>query len=366
MVLIVISIVYFAYAVLLMGAVRGINIKNLQDCSANNFKAKFSILIPFRNESHNLKQLVDSLNNLNYNFNCFELILINDHSTDNFEHGLQHLNKEFNFQLLQLTNKHGKKNAILKGIDEAKFEYIITIDADCLIPENLLSSYASLIAKKDYDLIIGSVVLSSSNSLIEKFQFLDFLAMQGVGLGWAKIHQAFLCSGANLCYKKSVFKELDPFKNNLSIASGDDLFTLMAFKKNKAKIGTNLDAVVIAKSQPTLKSLFAQRRRWLSKNSSIKDVFFNITAILVFLCNFSLIILSICSFIDLAYLEFLFVFFVIKFILDYFLLYQISYRLNTVICWRNVLKMSFLYPFLLVFIFLSNFIQLNEWKNRKI
>ena len=51
-------------------------------------KAKFSILIPFRNEEENLITLLNSLKNLDYPPSCFEVILINDFSTDNSKNSI--------------------------------------------------------------------------------------------------------------------------------------------------------------------------------------------------------------------------------------------------------------------------------------
>ena len=367
MVLIIISIIFLAYASLIVGAIIGINKKTVIAEELNSSPTKFSVLIPFRNEASNLKNLILSLNNIDYNKTAFELIFINDHSTDCFENNFSHLKKQLNHKLLYLaSNIEGKKNAILEGLKLAKHDYIITLDADCIVPENILSSYNFIIKNEAYDMIVGSVMLTSSNQLVEKFQYLDYLAMQGVGLGWANLNQPFLCSGANLCYKKSVFKKLNPFEGNLKVASGDDLFTLVKFKKAKMKIGTNLKAVVLSSSQSSWKSLFSQRKRWLSKNSLITDSFFKLASGIVFFTNLSLLLLVFLCFIDLTYLEYLFIFFALKFILDYTLMYQTGYKFNTELCWKDVIKISLIYPSLLVIIFLVNFSNNNIWKNRNI
>ena len=48
-------------------------------------KKSFSIVIPFRNEAINLPVLLDSLSSLNYPTYLFEILFINDDSTDNFK-----------------------------------------------------------------------------------------------------------------------------------------------------------------------------------------------------------------------------------------------------------------------------------------
>ena len=84
-------------------------------------KAKFSILIPFRNEEENLITLLISLKNLDYPTSYFEVILINDFSTDDSKNIIEHYcitNAIKNFSIIsnQKSNKSPKKTALLEGV----------------------------------------------------------------------------------------------------------------------------------------------------------------------------------------------------------------------------------------------------------
>jgi hypothetical protein len=57
------------------------------------------------------------------------------------------------------------------------------------------------------------------------FQQLDLVSLQGATIGSFGIGKGFMCNGANLAYKKSLFQELNGFRND-TIASGDDVFLL--------------------------------------------------------------------------------------------------------------------------------------------
>jgi hypothetical protein len=52
------------------------------------------------------------------------------------------------------------------------------------------------------------------------------LSLQGATIGSFGIGKGFMCNGANLAYKKSLFQELNGFQGNDTIASGDDVFLL--------------------------------------------------------------------------------------------------------------------------------------------
>ena len=67
------------------------------------------------------------------------------------------------------------------------------------------------------------------HSFLENFQLLDFLSLQAATLGGFGIKKPFLCNGANLAYKKTVFTKLNGFQGNENIASGDDIFLFEKF-----------------------------------------------------------------------------------------------------------------------------------------
>ena len=83
-----------------------------------------------------------------------------------------------------------------------------------------------------------------------------------------------MCNGANLAYKKTVFYEVDGFKNADHIASGDDMLLMHKIKmKYPENIGYLFsdEAIVTTAPMPDWKSFLNQRIRWASKATSYKD-----------------------------------------------------------------------------------------------
>ena len=96
-----------------------------------------SILVPFRNEEENLKDCFSSLQNLQYPKDEFEIIFIDDHSTDRS----MDLLKEVGMTVLSLgENEFGKKRALSKAIELSRFSTVITLDADSIVPPLWLKS----------------------------------------------------------------------------------------------------------------------------------------------------------------------------------------------------------------------------------
>ena len=89
----------------------------------------FSIIIPAFNESKNLDILLDEII-----FNCadnynYQIIIVDDKSEDNTQNIIKK-RKEKNIKLITNSHNQGQSYSIYRGIREAEYENIITIDAD--------------------------------------------------------------------------------------------------------------------------------------------------------------------------------------------------------------------------------------------
>ena len=138
-----------------------------------------------------------------------------------------------------------------------------------------------------------------------------------------KTRLPFVCSGANLAYKKEAFLKTDPYQDNLQIASGDDMFLLKGFYQNQLKIeaNTSVQAIVYTPAQKSLKKMLSQRLRWASKTTKINTfpVFF--AGVLVLLVN-TLTLPALClGFINGYYWWFSLFTLTLKFIIDFLLLF---------------------------------------------
>ena len=201
---------------------------------------KISIIIPFRNETQNLKSVILSLLELDYNLDSFEILFINDHSEDDYKSVFDEFPSVNNIHLID-SNGEGKKAAIETGIRNARFNWILSSDADCNFDSTWLFSCIHTINTQHSDLFILPVYTAYGKSVLAKFQHYDSLSILGVNVGyysWKNI--VLLASGANLLYKKNKFEEANPFVNNKNIHSGDDMFILQEFK---LKINKNLNCI---------------------------------------------------------------------------------------------------------------------------
>jgi len=336
-------------------------------------KTKFSIIVPFRNEVDSLKSLLESISMMNYPSELFEIWFIDDDSNDNSVMIIENFireNKKLHIKVL--ANKHKsdspKKDAIYTAIVKANFEWMITTDADCIIPKNWLNIFDAYIQKHQSKLIAAPVTYQTQRTLLEQFQLLDFLSLQASTIGSFGIHKPFLCNGANLCYEKKAFMKVNGFEGNENIASGDDVFLLQKMVKkypDKVHFLKSKEAIVKTNPQKSLKDLLSQRIRWAAKTTAYKSNFAKFVGITVLLMNLMVVLTLITAMFNLLQWKLAFIIIIIKFILDYILLNKIYRFYNQKFLFQYYLIGGFLYPFFSLFVAIVSFRTTYHWKGRK-
>ncbi|MEM0576055.1 glycosyltransferase family 2 protein [Flavobacterium polysaccharolyticum] len=328
-------------------------------------KTTFSILVPFRNETENLPILLESISKLKYPTDLFEVLLIDDASEEKFSV----LSSQFSVSIINTIRQSNspKKDAITTGIPLANNEWIVTTDADCIVPENWLQTLDDYIQNHKVEMIAGAVTYDCKPSFLHHFQQLDLTSLQGATIGSFGINKGFMCNGANFAYTQSLFQKLNGFAGNDKIASGDDVFLLQkAITKFPEKVHYLKSKDTIVRTQPTdsWKALFHQRVRWASKTSSYQSRFGIGLGLVVFAGNLSLILVLVLGF--LGWIPFLYValLWLAKFIVDSILLYT-THRFLSPSKIRYGLASSLLYPFFSTSVALYAVFGSYEWKGRR-
>ena len=90
-----------------------------------------SVIIPVFNEIGSLPELMDQLRKVLHIYKKWEILFVDDGSTDGSTEFLNDLSrKDENVTLIQLHRNYGKSAALAEGFKHAKGEYLITMDAD--------------------------------------------------------------------------------------------------------------------------------------------------------------------------------------------------------------------------------------------
>jgi Glycosyltransferases, probably involved in cell wall biogenesis len=305
-----------------------------------------SIVVACCNEQKNLPALLNSIALQNYPEYLFEVIIVNDRSTDNtFEiaAGFTGISN-----IYTLNNKgEGKKHALRTGIKSAKGNLIITTDADCRMGKNWIRTIAAFYEKNTPDMIICPVQLESVPGFYGKFQELEFMSLQGITAGSAFSKEATMCNGANLAFTREAYFN---HSGNLhdEINSGDDIFLLHSIKKeNGSKILwlESPDTLVTTASSSTFRSFVKQRGRWISKGKAYKD---NHTIVLGIVTFVTISMLMAYLFASLIYPDLIWVFIlmlILKSVPDFLILQNTCRRYSKRNLMRWFLPAQLIYPF---------------------
>lgn len=312
-----------------------------------------SVVIAARNEEKTLPLLLARLKKQTHHPSLFEVIVVDDFSNDNTGgSALPFLDERVKLiHPLSPPPLSSKKKAIEAGVNAAKGELIVITDADCLPGPDWLKSYAHFYKQAKPAFIAAPVKYVYANTLVQVFQALDFMVLQGItgaGVG-ASFHS--MCNGANLAYTKEAFVRVNGFAGIDKVASGDDMLLMHKIEKQyrgRVSYLKKKEAIVTTPALPTWKGFIQQRRRWASKTFVYDD--YRVMGVLgfVYLFNCLFFIFLAAGFFNAQYwllalyyllaktvIEFPFVYAVALFyketrLLPYFILFQPLHILYTV------------------------------------
>jgi len=259
----------------------------------------FSIIIPARNESANIEKCIQSI--LAQSYPLYEILVVDDHSTDDTPILVAQLAEQYpQIQLIHLKDYLGgqstnsyKKKAIEIAVEKSRGSWIVTTDADCLVPPNWLQYFNAMILTKDPVFIAAPVMFTLNKTFSGRFQVLDFLSLQGITAAAVSVGSHSMCNGANLAYSKKAFEEVGKFNGIDHLASGDDMLLMHKMKKqfpNRLAYLFNNEMIVDTAPMSNWYSFIQQRIRWASKADSYKDKKIFGVLLLVYLFNLVLLL----------------------------------------------------------------------------
>ena len=339
-----------------------------------------SVIIAARNEENNIVNCLNALIKQTYPANKFEIIIVDDASTDSTnklirEYSVNHSNIKLHALTGEGINK-GKKAAIGTGIQKAKGELIVTTDGDCLMGEDWLSSIVSFYLETNAKMIIGPVCYQNEKGIFEKMQSLEFMALIACGGASLFYNKAIMCNGANLAYPKKVFDEVNGFEGIDEKASGDDVLLMYKIKEKYPKgikFLKNEHAIVHTEAKHNLNEFLHQRKRWASKGFSVLNNETKVVSLLVYCINFLLITMPLIGTLCLGnmafypiFIEICLILILIKCFIDFLLLFLSASFFNKKRLLIYFLPEQLIYMLYVAIMGLVGAFGKYEWKGRQI
>lgn len=226
-----------------------------------------SIIIAAKNQAHNLEKHLNKI--INQDFKEFEIILVLDQCTDNSLKILRKIQEKNKIlKIIQTENPNiGKKHALSLGIENAKYEKLVFIDADCYPVSSNWLNYISSKFLTNKKIVLGLGMFEKENSFLNSFIRYDSQLIALTYISAAKKLKPYMGVGRNLAYTKKLWLKNSGFKTHLDIASGDDdLFIIEVATKNNTEICIHPESISLSEAKKTYKEFLNQKLRHLSSS----------------------------------------------------------------------------------------------------
>jgi glycosyltransferase involved in cell wall biosynthesis len=267
------------------------------------------------------------------NFEKFEIILVDDASTDNTISTIQKFSNQFpNIKFISIpssTNYFGnKKNAITEGIRHAQYEHLLFTDADCVPASKHWITEMTKGFEAQKSLVLGYGKYKREKSFLNKLIRFETLLTAWQYFSYAIHGIPYMGVGRNMAYTKTLFKKYNGFSSHSHIKSGDDdLFVSQSGNKVNAGLIWNPKSHTISQAKTKWKDWMNQKRRHITTASSYKIIpklllsVFYLTQLLFYALSFTLVFYF--------PLSFLVIFIVLlRFIAYYYTLNPVSKKFN--------------------------------------
>ena len=201
------------------------NAKKSTSCQA------ISVIIAAKNEEANLPRLLDSISKLSYPPDKYEIILVNDHSTDATLQIAQGYKLSCPYKVLDFStaidNLVGKKAAIQYGINHSRYGILAFTDADCELPPTWLEAINDGF-DNETDYLLGYSIMKTkpgaTSFRLKNFERSIYYALAAMGM---RIRKPITSSACNMAYRKQVLEQSGGFEGIGHLRSGDDDLLLM-------------------------------------------------------------------------------------------------------------------------------------------
>lgn len=236
-----------------------------------------SVIICARNEDDNLKQNLGKI--LTQNYSNFEVIVVNDASTDGTSVLLQEFQNKYPFlKIVNVADSNNytgnKKNALTKGVEAAKNAHLLFTDADCKpISKNWISEMTSYFSDSKQIVLGYGPYQKIKNSVLNKLIRYETLITAVQYFSYAKIGIPYMGVGRNLAYKKELFNQVNGLKDHEHIKSGDDdLFINQVATKQNTAICVTKNGFTISKPMTSFKNWIKQKRRHITTANHYRPI----------------------------------------------------------------------------------------------
>ena len=226
-------------------------------------KMIISIITPTFNRAHELKYLLESLENQKIDHNIFELIISDDGSTDGTRELIKDWEIKSSFSIKYIRQKNqGPGPARNHGLENSVGELIVFIDSDCEAHPDWLKIIMENYKKDSFDACGGPDSSKDDFTVLQKsidFSMTSFLTTGGMRGHSENMIAEFYPRTHNMAIKKVLYDRIGGFG---LLRHGQDIEFSNRIKKSGARIKFIKDAIVYHRRRTSLKQFYKQVYNW--------------------------------------------------------------------------------------------------------
>ncbi|MFC1714011.1 glycosyltransferase [Candidatus Poribacteria bacterium] len=229
-----------------------------------------SVLVAARNEERDIASCLESLVRQEYPTDRYEVIAVNDRSTDETRTIISEYQKKYKTVkcvniISNSSGLTGKQNALNEGLRLCAGEIILNTDADCIAEplwiRRTVSHFTSQVG-----LTLGfstTYKADGSRSLFADLQTLDMLLLMDSAAGAIGINVPTSGLGRNLAYRKAILNDIDYLRMGYTITEDAALIRAIAKDTNwRINVVYDREASVSTIAEEGLRQFLSQRLRW--------------------------------------------------------------------------------------------------------
>ncbi len=243
--------------------------------SAAAHPVRFSVVVACRNEAQRIPPLLEALAQLDYPARDFEVVFVDDHSSDATARLIRSHAGKFPLRLLALpSGQSGKKAAVTYGVAHARHPLIVLTDADCIPHPQWLRTLAAYFSTAPLPALVAGPIRLRAGGLTGKILALEQWGLVGVGAASMRAGHPTMVNGGNMAFPRAAFDAVGGYARIDHFAAGDD--ELLAHRLagcGPTHFAACPETVVATPAPATPARWWQQRRRWAAATAHYNRAF---------------------------------------------------------------------------------------------